>query len=71
MKYNSAIKTNEMLMHAVKQMNSENIRLKELRHKSHTVRFYFYKVPSIDKLHKDRKEIVGFGNLGENGMRRK
>ena len=37
MKYYSAIKTNEMLIHAVKQMNSENIRLKELRHKSHTV----------------------------------
>lgn len=35
MKYQSVIKRNQVLIHATKQMNLENLMLKKARHKSH------------------------------------
>lgn len=40
-------------------MNSENIKLKELRYNTYGM-ILLSEVPGIDKLHKDRKEISGF-----------
>ena len=66
MEYYSAIKRNEVLMHAITQTNSENIRLKEPRHKKpHIVCFYFCEIPSIGKPVKTERKLVVSGNWGE------
>ena len=70
MAYYSAIKRNEMQIHATTQMNLKNTQSERSRHKgTQTVLFHSYEVIQNRQIHRDRKQISGCQGLERGGKR--